>query len=71
MQDKNNDKKSRLIGEILVEKGVIDKKELKAKLLDKCNHLDFKQLAKEVEPFLFTPHDSRKVLFFKDYVDKI
>ncbi|OGS25174.1 MAG: hypothetical protein A2297_07515 [Elusimicrobia bacterium RIFOXYB2_FULL_48_7] len=42
---------------------------LKEKLLDKSNSLNFKQLAKDVEPFLFNPDDSNKVLFFTDYIE--
>jgi predicted nucleotidyltransferase component of viral defense system len=42
--------------------------ELKDKLLQKCNDLDFKYLAKDVEPFLFAPDDSKKILYFYDYI---
>jgi predicted nucleotidyltransferase component of viral defense system len=48
--------------------GIKDIADLKRKLLLKCKSLDFKQLAKDVEPFLFTPSDSKKVLLFHDYV---
>ena len=41
---------------------------LKQKLLSKCKGLNFKQLAREVEPFLFNPGDSKKVLYFHDYI---
>ncbi|MCK4329121.1 nucleotidyl transferase AbiEii/AbiGii toxin family protein [candidate division WOR-3 bacterium] len=44
---------------------------LKARLLSKCESLDFKRLAKETEPFLFTPGDSKKVLYFCDYIKDI
>ena len=42
--------------------------ELINKLLIRCKELNFKQLAKDVEPFLFNSKDSKKVLFFCDYV---
>ncbi len=45
-----------------------DMADLERKLLLKCKSLDFKQLAKDVEPFLFTPSDSKKVLLFQDYM---
>ena len=45
-----------------------DMADLKRKLLLKCKSLDFKQLAKDVEPFLFTPNESKKVLLFYDYI---
>src|SRR4030067_3765771 len=40
--------------------------DLKRKLLLKCKSLDFKRLAKDVEPFLFNPSESKKVLLFYD-----
>lgn len=45
--------------------------ELKEKLLDKCNGFNFQQLAKDVEPFLFTPSDANKVLLFNDYLKSV
>lgn len=45
-----------------------DKVDLKNKLLLKCKKLNLKQLAKDVEQFLFVPSDSKKVLFFYDYI---
>lgn len=43
-----------------------DMADLKNKLLAKCSNL--KNLAKDVEQFLFNPSDSKKVLFFYDYI---
>jgi predicted nucleotidyltransferase component of viral defense system len=48
--------------------GIKDMADLKRKLLLKCKSLDFKQLAKDVEPFLFTPNESKKILLFPDYI---
>ena len=45
--------------------------DLRKKLLLKCKGLDLKQLAKDVEPFLFSPTDSKKVLLFKEYVKSL
>ena len=43
-------------------------KALKKKLLLRCKDLDFRQLARDVEPFLYHSKDSKKVLFFQDYI---
>jgi hypothetical protein len=48
-----------------------DMADLKRKLLLKCKSLDFKRLAKDVEPFLFTPSESKKVLLFYDYIKSL
>lgn len=47
---------------------VRDMADVKNKFLSRCKEFDFKQLACDVEPFLFTPTDSKRVLFFYDYV---
>lgn len=50
---------------------VKDSRDLKEKLLGVCKKLDFKQLSKEVEQFLFRPSDSKRVLFFCEYIEKL
>ena len=45
-----------------------DKIDLKDRLLLKCKDLDFNRLSSEVEQFLFAPSDSKKVLFFYEYI---
>lgn len=45
-----------------------DISDLKNKLMARCKKLDFKRLAQDVEPFLINPHNSKKVLYFYDYV---
>ena len=47
-----------------------DAKELKKKLLQKCQKLDFKQLSKDTEQFLFIPEHSKKILLFNEYIEK-
>jgi predicted nucleotidyltransferase component of viral defense system len=42
--------------------------DLKMRLLLKCESLDFKRLANDVEKFLFVPGDVKKVLFFSDFI---
>ena len=44
-------------------------KELKTQLLEKIDTLNFKELVKDVNPFLFNPNDINRVLLFKDYID--
>lgn len=48
--------------------GISDKEGLKSALLEACAKLDFKLLARDVEPFLFSPDDAKKVLLFPEYV---
>lgn len=45
--------------------------DLKERLLDKCRQLDLNELARDVEPFLFMPADSKKVLHFCEYIESI
>lgn len=44
---------------------------LKKRLLDLCEELDFKALARDVEPFLASPTEAEKVLGFHDYVRQL
>jgi predicted nucleotidyltransferase component of viral defense system len=45
--------------------------DLKKRLLSRCEELDFEQLARDVEPFLTNPSDTKKVLLFSEYIRKI
>ena len=45
--------------------------ELKSSLIKKCGELNFKQLAKNVEPFLINYSDTKRILYFCDYVKQI
>lgn len=45
--------------------------QLKKALLLKCKELNFKQLAKDVKPFLFRAEDSKKIIFFEDYLQSL
>ncbi len=51
--------------------GVQDMAELKERLLSLCKALDFAALARDVEPFLFSAIDAKKVLAFPDYINQI
>jgi len=48
--------------------GVKNKIELKAYLLKKITDIDFEDLAKDVEPFLFDQKDKIKVVMFKEFI---
>ncbi len=45
-----------------------DQGDLKKMILKKCQSINFNQLAKDLEPFLFTPEDSKRVLSFHDFL---
>ena len=48
--------------------GIEDKEGLKLALLERCSKLDFKLLSRDVEQFIFSPEDAKKVLLFIEYV---
>lgn len=45
-----------------------NEQELKEKLLALNSRIDFKKLAKDIEPFLFNPADSQRVILFGKYI---
>lgn len=45
--------------------------ELKKKILDFCKKLDFRELARDVEPFLFNPKESNRVILFEKYISEM
>lgn len=47
-----------------VKMGISNEKELKKRILEKCNQLKMEEMAKDVQPFLFHPKDVQKVLLF-------
>jgi len=48
--------------------GITNKKMLKLALLERCAKLDFKLLSRDVEQFVFSPEDAKKVLLFPEYI---
>lgn len=48
-----------------------DGKELKERLLGLEDKIDFKDLAKDVRPFLFNPNDAKKITLFIEYMKNI
>lgn len=51
--------------------GLADSQVLKEKVLDHVKGLNLKELAKDVEPFLFQPSDSKKIILFSDYIKQV
>jgi predicted nucleotidyltransferase component of viral defense system len=50
--------------------GVTDEVGLKKYMQAKTAKLDFEELARDVEPLLFDPRDKRKVLLFREFVER-
>jgi len=48
-----------------------DSVSLKNKLLELISGFNFKELAKDVEPFLFVPSDSKKVEMFPEFIKQV
>jgi predicted nucleotidyltransferase component of viral defense system len=51
--------------------GIKDKQMLKKKILAHVETLNLKELARDVEPFLFQPSDSKKIILFSEYIQQI
>jgi len=47
---------------------IADSKALRKGILKICRKVNFKQISKDVEPFLFMPQEARKILIFKNYI---
>lgn len=50
--------------------GINDAKQLKARLLEHCKNFNFKQLALDVEAMLYIPGDVKKVVYFREFLEK-
>ena len=48
--------------------GVSNEKQLKERIIEKCNTLNMEEMAKDVQPFLFNPRDVQKVLLFPELI---
>ncbi|MCK7511122.1 MAG: nucleotidyl transferase AbiEii/AbiGii toxin family protein [Desulfobacterales bacterium] len=51
--------------------GIADKQALKKELIAYTKGLNLKELAKDVEPFLFQPSDSKKIMLFLEYIKQV
>jgi predicted nucleotidyltransferase component of viral defense system len=45
--------------------------QLKDAVLHKCSSIDMKEMAKDVQPFLFNPADIKKVISFEEYLQQV
>jgi predicted nucleotidyltransferase component of viral defense system len=50
---------------------ITDARQLKEAVLNKCSRIDMKEMAKDVQPFLFDPADAKKVIFFEEYMKQV
>jgi predicted nucleotidyltransferase component of viral defense system len=48
--------------------GIKDGKELKSFLIKRCKDINFEKLAKDIEPFLYDPRETKKVSHFLEYI---
>jgi len=51
--------------------GIKNGKELKSQLMTKCESINFAKLAKDVEPFLYDPKQTKRVLHFFEYIQTL
>ena len=47
-----------------------NKKELRDRLLSRCAQLDFHRLAKDLEPFVYSKKEVKRVLMFPDVIQQ-
>lgn len=52
-----------------LKQGIVNSETLKSRIIQHSNSIDLKEMAKDVEPFLFKPKDLQKVLLFKEIID--
>lgn len=45
--------------------------ELKSKLLARCETIKFEDLVKDVEPFIVNPNDTKRIMLFKEFLQKL
>ncbi len=51
--------------------GIDNWPDIKKKLLEDTKTLDLNELVKNVEPFLFSPSDSKKIILFREYIEQV
>ncbi|MDO8593127.1 MAG: nucleotidyl transferase AbiEii/AbiGii toxin family protein [bacterium] len=51
--------------------GIDNWPDIKKKLLKKIETLDLAELVKNVEPFLFSPSDAKKITLFREYIKQV
>ena len=50
---------------------ITNAKQLKEAMLDKCSKIDMKEMARDMQPFLFDAADVKKVIFFAEYIRQV
>lgn len=50
---------------------IANSKQLKERILEKCSKIDMREMAKDVQSFLFDPADVKKIIFFPDYIRQV
>jgi hypothetical protein len=51
--------------------GIVGMQELQQRLLTKSEGLNFKQLVRDVEPFLINSRDANRILLFSEYIREL
>lgn len=51
--------------------GLANSQTLKKELFDRLKGVNLKELARDVEPFLFHPSDSKKIVLFSEYIKQV
>ncbi len=45
--------------------------QLKSQLLEKSKKINFEKLERDIEPFIINPSDTKKIMFFKEYIENL
>jgi predicted nucleotidyltransferase component of viral defense system len=51
--------------------GIKNSKELKSRLMTKSKDINFAKLAKDIEPFLYDPRETKRVLHFFEFIQSV
>ena len=51
--------------------GIRNTMDLKSRLISHCENIDMKEMAKDVEPFLFEPKEINRVLQFTQFINQV
>jgi predicted nucleotidyltransferase component of viral defense system len=54
-----------------VKANIFNAKQLKERILEKCSRINMDAMAKDVQPFLFDPADTKKVVLFPEYIKQL
>lgn len=51
--------------------GIKNNSMLKERILKRCSEISLKEMADDVAPFLFNPHDTKKIILFEEYMKRM